>query len=159
MSIPSRLSSYLDQHGARYEVCPHEHSHSSAETARSAHVLPHQLAKSVILEDELGCVMAVVPADRHVVVGDVARLLDRHGLRLSDESRFAALFDGCERGAVPPVGMAWGIETLVEDELEAGEVVYLEGGDHESLLRMSREQFRQLMSSARHGRFSQVPVH
>ena len=80
-------------------------------------------------------------------------------LRLSDDGRFAALFDGCERGAVPPVGMAWGIETLVEDELEAGEVVYLEGGDHASLLRMSREQFRQLMSSARHGRFSQVPVH
>jgi prolyl-tRNA editing enzyme YbaK/EbsC (Cys-tRNA(Pro) deacylase) len=49
MSIPSRLSSYLDQRGARYEICAHEPSRSSAETARAAHVLPHQLAKSVIL--------------------------------------------------------------------------------------------------------------
>jgi Ala-tRNA(Pro) deacylase len=64
MSIPSRLSSYLDQRGARYEICAHELSHSSAETARAAHVLPHQLAKSVILEVDTGCVMAVVPADK-----------------------------------------------------------------------------------------------
>jgi hypothetical protein len=44
MSIPERLSNYLDQHGVRYEVCTHEHSRSSAETARAAHVPPHQLA-------------------------------------------------------------------------------------------------------------------
>jgi Ala-tRNA(Pro) deacylase len=157
--IPSRLSNYLDQRGARYDVCLHEHSRSSAETARSAHVLPHQLAKSVVLEDDLGCVMAVVPADRSVAVGDVAEMLGRHGLRLSDESRIAALFAGCDRGAVPPVGMAWGIETLVDDDLDDNDVVYLESGDHESLLRMSRDQFRQLMSTARHGRFNQPVPH
>ena len=36
MSIPARLSSYLEERGVRYELCPHEHSRSSAETARTA---------------------------------------------------------------------------------------------------------------------------
>ena len=153
MSIPSHLSSYLDQRGVRYEICPHEHSRTSAETARSAHVRPGQLAKSVILEDDAGCVMAVIPADKAVMVGELARMLGRKELRLADEGRIATLFADCDLGAVPPLGMAWGVETIVDDEIEASEVVYMEGGDHERLLRMSHEQFHALMSSQPHGRF------
>ncbi|HEY3049462.1 MAG TPA: YbaK/EbsC family protein [Polaromonas sp.] len=159
MSIPSHLSSYLDQRGARYEICAHAHSRSSAETARSAHVRPNQLAKSVILEDEAGCVMAVIPADKTVMVGELARMLGRKELRLADESRIGMLFADCDLGAVPPVGMAWGIETIVDDELEANDVVYMEGGDHERLLRMPQEQFHALMISQQHGRFCRAPMH
>jgi Ala-tRNA(Pro) deacylase len=159
MSIPSRLSSYLDQRGARYEICEHDHSRCSAETARTAHVLPNQLAKAVIVEDDAGCVMAVVPADKNVMLGQIARMLGRKELRLSDENRIATLFDDCDRGAVPAVGAAWGIETIVDDELNANEVVYVESGDHEHLLRMSREQFLDLMSAARHGSFCKTPAH
>ena len=159
MSIPSRLSRYLDQRGTRYEVCSHGHSHSSAETARAAHLPADQLAKSVVLEDESGCLLAVLPADRTVMLGQLSRMLGRDKLRLSDESRVAMMFDDCEPGAVPPVGMAWGIETIVDDELDTRAVVYLEGGDHESLLRMSGEQFHDLMSVARHGHFCKSPLH
>jgi Ala-tRNA(Pro) deacylase len=159
MSIPSRLTQYLHQQGTRYEFCAHEYSHCSAETARSAHIQPHQLAKSVILEDDAGCVMAVVPADKTVMLGEVARMLGRHELHLSDEARIAALFADCDRGAVPPIGMAWGLETLVDDELEAAEMVYMEAGDHECLLRMDHEQFHTLMRPARHGHFCKTPTH
>ena len=159
MSIPSRLSNYLDQRGARYETCTHKPSRSSAETARAAQVLPHQLAKAVILEDDTGCVVAVVPADKTILLGHLSQLLGRKELRLSDESRIAMLFEDCDRGAVPPVGMAWGMETIVDDELESNDVVYMEGGDHERLLRMSHEQFHELMSAARHGRFCKKPLH
>ena len=160
MSIPSNLSSYLDQRGARYEVCAHAHSRTSAETARSANVMPSNLAKSVILEDDTGSVtMAVIPADKAVVVDELARLLGRKALRLADEERIAMLFKDCEPGAVPSIGMPWGIETVVDDELEESEVVYMEGGDHERLLRMSHDQFHALMSAQRHGQFSKTPTH
>ena len=159
MSIPSRLSSYLEQRRARYEVCMHAHSRTSAETAHTAHVQPYQLAKSVILEDAAGCVMAVVPADKTVMVGQLSHLLGRRDLHLSDEKRIAVLFDGCDRGALPPFGMARGIETIINEELEARDVVYLEAGDHEHLLRMSGDQFHELMSAARHGHFCKTPTH
>jgi Ala-tRNA(Pro) deacylase len=157
--IAPRLSSYLFEHDAQYEICVHPHSHCSAGTARVAHVAPHQLAKSVLLEDDAGLVLAIIPADRQVQLGEVARLLGRRQMRLSDEGRIATLFDDCEPGAVPALGMAWGVETIVDDELEANEVVYIEGGDHERLLRLSREQFRELMSPLRHGHFCRAPLH
>jgi Ala-tRNA(Pro) deacylase len=159
MSIPDRLSNYLAQHGVDYEICAHAHSRSSAQTARTAHIPPRQLAKSVIVEDDAGCVMAVVPADRNIELGQLARLLDRGQLRLADEARVATLFADCERGAVPALGMAWNVETVVDDELQASAVVYIEGGDHERLLRLSQAQFHALMRAARHGRFCGQPAH
>jgi len=159
MSIPSRLSTYLDQRGARYEIFAHEPSSCSAQTARTAHVPPHQLAKPVIVEDDDGCMMVVLPADRNVSFSLLARVLDRQHLRLADKSRVEAMFADCAPGAVPALGMPWGIETIVDDELEANEVVYMEGGDHERLLRMSHDQFHALMGAERHGRFSGQPIH
>jgi len=157
MTISPRLSNYLDQSGAQYEVCAHPHSRSSAETARLAQVPEHQLAKSVILEDDDGCVVAVIPADSRVQLAEVSRMLGRHALRLSDESKIARMFDDCELGAVPAFGMAWGVETVVDDELERNPQIYVESGDHASLLRMSSTQFSRLMSAARHGHFSHAP--
>lgn len=55
--------------------------------------------------------------------------------------------------------MAWGIETLVDDALEASAVVYIESGDHECLLQVAHEQFHDLMRAARHGRFCGERVH
>lgn len=159
MSIPSRLSRYLDDHGARYEVYLHELSRSSAQTARSAHVPPHQLAKPVIVEDDAGCVMAVLPADRNVKLLPLSRMLGRQHLRLADKSRVESLFADCEHGAVPALGMAWGLETVVDDELEANDVVYLESGDRLRLLRMSHDQFHTLVAAVRHGHFCGVPSH
>jgi Ala-tRNA(Pro) deacylase len=159
MTISSRLTSYLERHGARFDLCAHPHSRTSVQTARVAHVLPHQIAKPVIVEDDAGCVMAIVPGDRKLQIGRLARLLERKRLHLADEDRIAELFTDCDRGAVPGLGMAWGLDTIVDDELEASEFVYLEGGDHECLVRLSHDQFHELMRDVRHGQFSAVPIH
>lgn len=159
MSIPERLTNYLDQRGLRYEVRTHELSHTSAECARLAHITPHQLAKPVLLEDDAGCVMAVVPGDRDVHLGWLARMLGRRDLHLCDEERIAMMFADCERGAMPPVGMAWGVETIFDDALEESDLVFMEGGDHESLLQMSHESFHAMADMARHGRICREAMH
>jgi light-regulated signal transduction histidine kinase (bacteriophytochrome) len=51
------------------------------------------------------------------------------------------------------------VETVVDEDLEGHDVVYLEGGDHRRLLRMPGAQFAELMRAARHGRFSKSPTH
>lgn len=156
MSISVTLSNYLKESDARYELCPHPHSRTSAETARLAHVPERLLAKSVMLEDDDGCVLAVIPADSRVRVSALARMLGRGRLRLSDESTVQQTFKDCDPGAVPAFGMAFGIDTAVDEELVRNAEVYVECGDHEQLLHMSRGQFSELMSRARHGHFSRM---
>jgi Ala-tRNA(Pro) deacylase len=159
MSMPSRLSNYLQRCGIHYDVMSHFHSHSSAETARAAHVPPHRLAKSVVLEDDDGCLMAVVPGDARVNVGALARMLGRNELHLSDEQRICELFPDCDRGAVPAVGMAWGMETVVDDSLAENPELYIEAGDHDMLIRLSQHEFRQLMRDVRHARICKPTAH
>lgn len=160
MTIPSRLQTYLDARGVQYEVCAHHHSSTSAQTARSAHVPAHELAKAVLVEDdEGGCLMVVLPADRKLRLGELSRVLGRRNLRLAEEDRIVGLFAGCDPGAVPSLGMPWGVETLVDEQLEAAPTVYVECGDHECLLRLSHEQFHALMGASLHGEFSSELVH
>ena len=60
------------------------------------------------------------------------------------------IFQDCELGAVPALGQAYGIDMIWDDELLACDDIYIESGDHEQLLHMSREQFAALMSSYTH---------
>jgi Ala-tRNA(Pro) deacylase len=122
-------------------------------------VPPRQVAKSVILEDERGCVMAVLPADLRVHVGALARLLGRHDLHLSDEARVSAIFHDCAPGAVPALGMAWGVQTIVDPALESVPEVYIEAGDHEQLVKLTREDFNALMREAQHAQFAHALRH
>ena len=118
-----------------------------------AHVPGHQLAKSVVLEDDEGFVMAVLPSTCHVRLGVLSRELNRP-LRLATEAQLRDLFADCETGAIPPVGLAYGIPTIVDERLAQVPQVYFEAGDHEQLIRMDREQFTALMEHVGHARFA-----
>lgn len=153
MSIAPRLRWYLDAHGVRYEMQPHPHSSTSAETARLAHVPLDALAKPVLLEDELGYVMAIVPASRVVDLRSLSDQLHRD-LELASERELATLFHDCERGAVPPLGSPYRIPTVYDDALAKLSEVWFEAGDHEDVVHMQGPEFLRLLEGSRHGSFS-----
>jgi Ala-tRNA(Pro) deacylase len=152
--IATRLRWYLDQSGLPYEVLPHPHSTSSLETAREAHVPPAKLVKPVLLEDERGYVMAVVPASARVDL-HVLRAQMHRELELASEGEIEQLFADCERGAMPPLGAPYRIPTVYEDSLSALREVFFEAGDHEDVVHMRAADFLQLLDGALHGHFSQ----
>lgn len=153
MAIAITLKNYLDRMGAHYEVVAHAPTHSSLHTARAAHVPPDHLAKPVILEDENGFLMAVVPSNRQVRLGELSRQLSRH-LRLASENELRDLFRDCAVGAIPPLGPAYGLETVVDDSLPLQDDVWFEGGDHEGLIHMQGPVFANLIQRAQRHHFS-----
>jgi Ala-tRNA(Pro) deacylase len=153
MAIAARLKWYLDANGVEYDVIPHPHTASSHETATAAHVPEDQLAKSVVLEDDQGYLLAVLPASRRVSIGELQEQLNR-SVELASEGELNELFEDCETGAIPPVGAAYGIPSVVDDALLEASEIYFEAGDHEDLVHMRGEEFLGLLSGAPHGRFS-----
>jgi Ala-tRNA(Pro) deacylase len=147
MSIAASVERQLEAMGVKYDVIPHRHTSSSTFTAQAAHVPGWQLAKCVVLEDDRGYVMAVVPAARKVDLGSMHRQLGRE-LGLATESDFARLFSDCEPGAIPPLGAAYGMDTIVDESLATQENIYFEGGDHCALVRVSGADFLKLMGDA-----------
>jgi Ala-tRNA(Pro) deacylase len=152
MTIPNKLHNYLTEHHALWDVFEHPRSSSSAQTLHMTRVPAQRLAKCVVLEDDDGYLMAVLPANCRVHLGELSRQLGRK-LRLATELEVARLFDDCDPGAVPAVGQAYGVPTIVEESLMDQPEIYFEAGDHTELIHMSHEQFMDLMANARRGRF------
>ena len=44
-----------------------------------------------------------------------------------------ALFKDCEFGAVPPLGLAYGMSTVIDDCLSEQPEIYFEAGDHDRI--------------------------
>src|SRR5512147_2907722 len=101
MAIAATIERYLAGQGISYEVVAHSHTGDSLHTAEAAHVSGESVAKAVVLTDEQGYVVAVLPATYKLKLGEVHAFTGRRHLRLVSEEELAGLFSDCEPGAVP----------------------------------------------------------
>ena len=152
MSVPARVKWFLDSQGIEYEVLQHTPTETCLESAEAAQVPRHRLAKCVLLEDERGYVMAVLPASERIALPKLNASLGRE-LELAEEAELPGLFRDCSPGAVPPLGRAYNIPTIVDDSLLSAPEVWFEAGDHEDLIHVRGAAFISLLSGARHGDF------
>lgn len=155
MPIATTIQNFLREQRVPFDVLMHNHTGSSLKTAEAAHIPTERLAKAVMLEDDKGYLMAVIPASYRINLGELRRVLGRN-VGLACESELTGIFRDCEVGAVPPLGHAYGIETVYDDSLAQMPDIYFEAGDHEELIHVTREEFMRLMGMARHGKFSQL---
>jgi Ala-tRNA(Pro) deacylase len=155
MAIAKKLKDYLQQQETSYRLFKHPHTASSMETAEKAHVPGDALAKGVVVKDAQGFLLVVLPSDYHVELETLHKLLNQK-VELSTESEVSSLFPDCETGAVPPIGPAYGVTTIWDPTTSLGrqQEVYFEAGDHQHLVRVSGEQFHELMATAERGEFS-----
>lgn len=153
MAIAISLQEYLDSNGIDYDVLPHARTDSSISTAKASHISPDDMAKAVIVEDEGGYLMSVIPATHQLELELLSRQLQRR-LELAGEDELARLFVDCEVGAIPPVGEAYHMDVIVDDSLKDRADVYFEAGDHTDVIHVRGQDFQKLMQHARHGHFS-----
>ncbi len=152
MAIAPTLQKYLDQN-VTYEVIQHELTLSSMRTAEVCHISGDGLAKGIVLRRDDGYMLAVLPASHHIRLSDLRREIGNN-VDLAGEMEIDQLFRDCAHGAVPPVGECYGLDVIVDDSIQEQPEVYLESGDHKTLLHMSQAQFARVTAQAQHGRFS-----
>src|SRR5947207_77719 len=125
MAIALTLQQYLSDHGIHYELMTHELTKSASRTAQASHVPANRLAKGVVLTREGGYVMAILPASCKVRLNAVEQML-HCPVGMASEDEVSSLFPDCETGAVPPIGAAYALDCIVDDNLEHETDIYLE---------------------------------
>ncbi len=153
MTIAMTQERFLVRRRAEYDLLLHPHTSSSRETALAAHVPEDQIAKAVVVKDAVGYAIVVIPASRWLELDRLRKELQRD-LHLASEEEIASLFADCEPGAVPPLGPAYGVETLLDEALTGLSDVYFEAGDHVQLVHLRGGAFQQLLSGVRRGCYS-----
>jgi Ala-tRNA(Pro) deacylase len=153
MATALTLEQHLDRNRVAYDVLPHAPTMSSRRTAAASHVPADEMAKAVVLKRDRGYLLAVLPASQQLKWEALGKWFNQN-LALATEDEIAWLFPDCTPGAVPPIGEAYGIETVVDDSIAEQADIYFEGGDHATLIHMAGPAFCKLMAHAKHGRFS-----
>ena len=149
MEITTTLARQLRKYSISYDTISHRYSSSSLHSAHSANIPVEKMVKSVVLEDERGFVMALIPANHYVKIHEVNMLFNRR-MGLATEHVLDQLFFDCDHGAIPPIGDAYGMLTVIDDSLDNCDDVYIEAGNHTDLLHISRSEFRKLIEHVRH---------
>ena len=156
MGMAMKLADYLGAHPVPFELVAHSRAMSSLQSAKSMHLPPACVAKAVVFEDAQ-FLMAGLPASRRVNLGELRSRIGRM-LRLATEAELRERFGDCEFGAVPPIGNAYGMDTVWDDSLTSQPDVYFEAGDHETHVHVRTRDFVGLLEGAQHLAFS-APMH
>lgn len=153
MAIPPRVQSYLDSAGVAYALLGHPYASSALASAEAAHVSGEYVAKGVLLESRNRYLLALLPATRQI---DLGALHHRFGQLwgLATEREIGVVFPDCAPGAAPAAPAAYGIDAVVDDSLLEAADLYLEAGDHTSLIHLARPDFAKLVMRLPHGHFS-----
>jgi Ala-tRNA(Pro) deacylase len=153
VTIALTLQTYLERKCVEYDLVEHRPTRSSKSTAQACHILARCLAKAVVLRGRDGYLLAILPASRHVRLESLKATYGED-LTLATEHELDQLIPDCTHGAVPPIGECYGLDAVIEDRVREQTEVYFEGGDHTTLVHMSRAHFARLTRQALHGRFS-----
>lgn len=153
MAVSKQLRTEMQRDDLAFEPIEHMRTFDMARAAHAAHVSGRNVAKAVVVKEQDHCFLAVLPASKRIDMISLGKLLG-NSATLASEEEAAARFPDCEFGAIPPLGAAYGLDMMVDDDLLETDEVYFEGGDHRTLVAVNGATWRRLMKDARHASFS-----
>lgn len=143
MTLPKSIHSHLFRHSVSGELLKHPVTTTLPQAAEACGLPLGALARAVVLRDDRGLLMAVLPAD-HVLDFDALSVQLKRRLEPVPGAMLAGIFEDCERGSCPPLGRAYGLEVIIDSRLREWDSIVLEPGRHDCLLRLTREEFSRL---------------
>jgi len=140
-----RLQHFLHDQHIPFETIHHARALTAQETAASAHIQGHRLAKTVMVTIDGLLAMVVVPASQRVHFGLLRKATGAHEAELATEAEFSDRFPDCEVGAMPPFGNLYDMDVYIDDTLTASGEIAFNAGTHTDLLRMQYREFERLV--------------
>ena len=125
------VAQYLEGEGVAFELVEHEPAPTATGDAQALGRAPESVAKTVVLHDRHGYVLAIVPAANRL---DLHKLREVVGasrqLQLIDEPQMEQEFGQFESGAIPPFGPALPRVEIIDERLLAEDKILCASGDH-----------------------------
>src|SRR6185436_11935303 len=140
-----KLKEYLDRERIKYISIVHSTAYTAQEVAASAHITGKELAKTVIVELDGKMAMAVLPANRKIVLQDLREITGSDEVKFASEDEFKERFPDCETGAMPPFGNLYGMEVYLAETLTENTEIAFNAGSHTEEIRLGFKDFEHLV--------------
>ncbi len=143
-----RVLEFLDKSGIGYEITEHRPTFTAQRMAAVEHEPGKYVAKPVVVKADGKYIMCVLSACYKIDLNALKGQLGAEEVELADESEIAKLCDNCELGAEPPFGNLYDLPTVMDKALSKDDHIVFQAGSHEKAIRMTMEDYRQLVSPA-----------
>ena len=140
-----KLKALLDQEKIKYVSIIHSAAYTAQEVAASAHITGRELAKTVIVELDGEMAMAVLPANRKIVLQDLREVTGSDQVKFASEEEFRKRFPDCETGAMPPFGNLYGMDVYVAESLTQSDDIAFNAGSHTEVIKLAYRDFERLV--------------
>ena len=140
-----KLKAFLDQERIKYVSIIHSAAYTAQEVAASAHITGRELAKTVIVELDGEMAMAVLPANRKIVLQDLREVTGSDQVKFASEEEFRKRFPDCETGAMPPFGNLYGMDVYVAESLTQSDDIAFNAGSHTEVIKLAYRDFERLV--------------
>jgi Ala-tRNA(Pro) deacylase len=140
-----KLKEFLDREKIKYVSVVHSPAYTAQEVAASAHITGRELAKTIIVELDGEMAMAVLPANRKIVLHDLREVTGSDKVKFASEDEFKEEFPDCETGAMPPFGNLYGMDVYVAEGLTNNEAIAFNAGSHTEVIRLAYGDFERLV--------------
>lgn len=150
MALAARLDHFFARKGLNYRELPIDQVTSLDAAVIASGLSQDQIIRATLLIDINGVVMAVHRFDSSLDPDAVQQLTGRR-LQPLTARQTMRLFGDCDPGFTPPIGQAYELPVIVdEDAMQADKVVFTGGTDH-SMVEMAGREFRLALAGARQG--------
>ena len=140
-----KLKEFLDKEKIKYVSIIHSPAYTAQEVAASAHITGKELAKTVIVQLDGETAMAVLPANRKIILQDLRDVTGADQVKFVPEDEFKKQFPDCETGAMPPFGNLYGMAVYVAASLTQNEEIVFNAGSHTEVIKLSYKDFERLV--------------
>lgn len=137
--------SYLRSQRVRFAHTTHSAAFTAEEVALAEHMPPNRMAKTVLVRDNDGYVMAVIPADCYVDLERLRMIIGVPDLYLAEERDLAHLFPQAELGAMPPLGNLFHLPVYLDRRVANREFIAFNAGTHRDVIHMRVPDFCELV--------------
>lgn len=144
MPLIERLRQFFEIRQIPYNLTTHGPALRASELAQVEHLPAWEVAKTVVVYGDGKFHMIVVPADRQVDLQEVRYALDLRHVRLATERELTELFPDCELGAMPPVGVLYGLPVYLDSDLANQSMITFAAGTHRECFHMRTADFQKL---------------
>ena len=140
-----KLKEFLDREKIKYVSIVHSTAYTAQEVAASTHITGKELAKTVIVKLDGQMAMAVLPANRKIVLQDLREVTGSDQVKFASEEEFKAQFPECETGAMPPFGNLYGMEVYAAASLADNDEIAFNAGSHTEVIKLAYSDFERLV--------------
>jgi len=141
MSIPTKLTTFMDDHHIHYTALYHAQTSTALSSAVKVDCGQKQMAKVLILEIDGKNTMCVLPSNEKLHMGILKEELGARKVKMFSENDLEEKFDDCEIGAMPAFGNLYNMNTYVSTHFQKDQAIYFNAGTHSDTVRMPYSEF------------------